>query len=147
MKSLLLALALFASAVSAVQFQECGTTVKNVQYKISGCSDADDACPFVIGSNVTLEAAFEAASQINSATIKLFGKLGPIPVPFKINPDNACGNWGMVCPASPGTTENLKISLPIQSYYKPMRVGVRLELWDGKSKLICTQFPAKIVKA
>lgn len=129
----------------AVQFSDCGTTVQDVKYAVSDCSDSDDECKFVIGTNVSLSSSFKVVAPIDSATIKLFGKLGPIPIPFKIKPAEACGNWGLVCPAAAGSTQNMNIQLPILDSYKPLKVGVRLELWDQKTKLICMQFPARLV--
>lgn len=150
MKNLLISLALcftVISSVSSVKFTDCGTSVQNLDIQISSCGASDDYCPFVIGTNVTMNATFTVTSQVESAIIKLYGKLGPVQVPFNLKPDEACGNWGMVCPVSAGQATQLVITLPIQSYYKPMNVGVRLELWSGKSKLICRQFPAKLVKS
>ena len=147
MRSILtiVAFSLLASTISAVQFSDCGSTVKDVTYKVSNCPDSEDQCPFVIGQDVTLESTFKASEEIKSAVIRVYGKIGPIPIPFPVKPDQACGNWGMTCPAAPGTVENLKITLPVDSRAKPINVGVRLEVWDDKKKLICTQFPAKLV--
>lgn len=133
------------STVSAVRFTNCGTTVQDLDVEISTCGPSDDFCPFVIGTNVTMTASFKVIDQVDSAVIKLYGKLGPVQVPFSLKPEQACGNWGMTCPIAAGQQAQLVISLPIQSSWKPVKVGVKFELWNDKTKLICTQFPAKLV--
>ena len=132
------------TGASAVKFTDCGSTVQGLKLDVSNCGPADDVCPFYIGENITMAADFTAVGEIASAKVKLAGKLGPISVPFKIDPDEACGNYGLACPVKPGQPGSVKISLPIKSSYKPVKVGVRFELWNGDSKLICTQFPAQL---
>lgn len=74
--------------------------------------------------------------------------LGSIPIPFPLEPANACGNWGLKCPLVAGTKYTMKVQVPIQESYPEVSVGVRMQLLDDNKKaIICTKFPAKIKKA
>lgn len=72
--------------------------------------------------------------------------MGPVPIPFPVKPEEACGNWGLTCPLVVGNKYQLKIQLPIKSSYPKVKVGVRLQVLDeNKATTICTKFPAEIV--
>ena len=81
---------------------------------------------------------------IDSASIQLAGVIGVIKIPFPLKPAEACGNWGLKCPVEAGSRQTLQVSLPIQSSYPKIRVGVQLALVTKKEKVICSQFPAQI---
>jgi hypothetical protein len=88
------------------------------------------------------------ADASDAANLKLAGMLGRIPIPFPLEPENACGNWGLQCPLVSGNKYTLKVELPIQSSYPEMNVGVRMQLLgDDKKAIICTKFPAQIKKS
>jgi len=72
--------------------------------------------------------------------------IGAVPIPFPINPDQACGHYGFDCPLKTGNKYTLTISLPVKNEYPKMKVGVRLILDDekNKEKIVCTKFPAQI---
>lgn len=146
MKYELLIVLIVVTTTHAVKFTDCGSTVEGLKITVSNCDPADDVCPFYIGDNVTFTTDFTAVKDINSAKIKITGKLGPIPVPFKISPDEACDNYGLVCPVRATQAGFVQISLPIKSEYKPVKVTVQFELLDGKDKLVCTSFPAALKK-
>lgn len=78
----------------------------------------------------------------------MHGKVGPVPIPFPISPDNACGNWGVTCPIEKGKSYSLKLTMPILPAYPKIPVTVKLELVDGNGKdFFCREFPAKIQAA
>ena len=148
MNSVLLALSLFLIlvSVSPLRFKDCGTTVRDLGIQISGCRLSDDYCPLVIGSNVTMTARFTVTKRVDTATVKLYGKLGPVTKRFPLQPEEACGNWAMNCPVPAGQSTHLVISVAIESHWKPIKLAIRLELWNKNSKLICKQFPVKVVR-
>lgn len=77
--------------------------------------------------------------------MKLAGKLKSLPVPFHINPDNACGNYGFECPLEPNQTYKLKMSMPILRTYPKIDVAVFMRLLNEKGDLIgCVEMPARI---
>lgn len=68
MRSLVLAVIIVICSVSveAVTFRDCGSKGKDLKLTISGCSDADAACPFVTGQNVTLTAEFTTGKLLKN---------------------------------------------------------------------------------
>lgn len=84
--------------------------------------------------------------QINSALVKVYGKVGFIPLPLALNPEDACGNYGFDCPIDAGETNTLRLSLPIRETYPKFSITVQLKLFDEKKvPILCIEFPAKIV--
>lgn len=81
--------------------------------------------------------------------MEIYGKIyGRIPIPFRIKPDNACGNYGFDCPVAENQEENLKIAMLIRQSYPKIPVTIQLYLSDEKKRpIICVEFPAKIVDA
>lgn len=77
--------------------------------------------------------------------MKVTGKLNHLPVPFHVNPDNACGNYGFSCPLEEGKPYKFKLSLPILRTYPKIHVDVFLRLVDEKGVVIaCAEMPAQI---
>lgn len=133
--------------ITAISIDDCGSSVNNtISYSISNCTDEHDRCPFVVGTNVTLNATFTSDRLIESANVIIAGHLAFFRIPFSIYPSEACGNWNLKCPIEPNVTQTLQIVLPIKSYYPRIGVGVELQLTDQhENVLICCTFPASIV--
>jgi hypothetical protein len=71
--------------------------------------------------------------------------VGIAKIDFPINPAKACGNWGLKCPAPAGSSQTLKVQVPIDAAYPKVNVGVELQLVGDKGeKLICKSFPVQI---
>lgn len=78
--------------------------------------------------------------------MEIYGKIGHVPIPFVIKPDNACGNYGFDCPVAADKEEKLKVSLPVLRTYPKLSITVQLYLADEKRRpIICIEFPARIV--
>lgn len=87
----------------------------------------------------------QTAKQFNRAVVEVAGKLGFVWMPFNLNPNEACGNYGFNCPVAEKQKESLQISLPVQRTWPKISLDVRLKLVDEKSNLIfCIVFPAKL---
>ena len=86
-------------------------------------------------------------SAIDSATIELYGAILFLNIPFPLHPQEACGNWGLKCPAPANTRHTLQVALPIQYSYPKIEVGVLMELVTETEKLICSSFPVQIMAA
>lgn len=77
--------------------------------------------------------------------MKVAGKLSTLPVPFHINPDLACGNYGFDCPLEANKLYKFKLTLPILRTYPKINVDVFVRLVDEKGDLIgCIELPARI---
>jgi len=139
-------LALFCSFSYAVDVQICGQPSSDLtQVQISGCTDDDDVCPFNRGTNVTLNAQFDSEITSEVANVILHGIINGIPIPFNINPSNACGIYNLSCPLQPGQNYELEIDLPIRDEYPAWSLTVQLKLQDDHKKdILCFRFPAKI---
>jgi hypothetical protein len=79
------------------------------------------------------------------ANVKITGYVGGVPFPFPLNPQSACGNYGIDCPIKPGNKYDLSVTLPILKTYPPFKVKVKLQLRNADDKtIICLKFPAQI---
>jgi len=77
--------------------------------------------------------------------VKVAGKLNTLPVPFHVNPDNACGNYGFDCPLESDKPYKFKLTLPILRTYPKINVDVFLRLVDETGGIIgCVELPARI---
>lgn len=67
--------AVCATCTHAVVYKDCGSKAKDLKMTISGCSDADPACPFVTGQNVTLQAEFTSGKTQSNFMVRKKGQL------------------------------------------------------------------------
>jgi hypothetical protein len=89
--------------------------------------------------------SLRSEQKIDQVKVKVAGKIKTLPVPFHINPDTACGNYGFDCPLEPNKEYTLKMTLPILRTYPKLDVDVFLRLVDGNGNVItCVEMPAKI---
>ncbi|QPG94629.1 hypothetical protein C2857_006578 [Epichloe festucae Fl1] len=131
--------------VSGATFQDCGSTVKNLQIHIPNCPGSGPACIFTSGQTASIEAAFTGAAPFRSATVKLSGVIGHIKIPFPLTSPEACGRWGLECPSAAGAHQTLRVDIPITSQYPKVKVGVELQLVsDTAETLICKTIPVEI---
>lgn len=85
--------------------------------------------------------------KVEQVKVKVSGKLSTLPVPFLVNPDNACGNYGFDCPLEADKLYKFKLTLPILRSYPKVPVGVNLRLIDEKGQdLSCIEIPALIIE-
>lgn len=117
--------------------------VKDV--KVSDCDGLQDACPFVRGFNKSIELDFMPKQKVEQVKVKVAGKLNALPVPFHVNPDNACGNYGFNCPLDAGKPYKFQLTLPILRTYPKINVDVFVRLVDEKGDILaCVEMPARI---
>ncbi|OWT43136.1 Npc2-like protein [Pochonia chlamydosporia 170] len=133
------------SAAKAATFQDCGSTANDLQVSIAGCTDANPACIFNTGQKASIKATFTSPVTIESAEIKITASVGIASLNFPLSPAEACGNWGLKCPAPAGSPQALMVEVPIDSSYPKIKVGVELQLVTSQGeKLICKSFPVEI---
>jgi len=112
---------------------------------ISQCETLQDTCPFVRGTNKTIELDFTPKKKAEQVKVKVAGKISHLPVPFHIKPDNACGNYGFDCPLEPNKPYKFKLSLPILKTYPKRNVDILLRLLDESDhEIVCVEIPARI---
>ncbi|CAG2116463.1 unnamed protein product [Medioppia subpectinata] len=138
--------ALTVTQINGVDFTDCGSaTGKVTAILVTGCSSSSDICDFKAGTNVSIEVKFQSETNSNAATVKIWGIIAGVPVPFDLKPSDACSHWNINCPIVNGNNYDLKISVPILSQYPKIKVQVRVALLDANnSKLFCQQFPVQI---
>ncbi|KHN98742.1 Npc2-like protein [Metarhizium album ARSEF 1941] len=132
-------------AANAASIMDCGSTAKDLEFHVAGCADADPACVFSSRHNASVEASFTAPAPFQSAKIDASASVGIIQLDFPLEPAEACGNWGLQCPAQAGSRQTLKVEIPVQSSYPKIKVGVKLRLIAQTGEtLICKSFPVRI---
>lgn len=73
------------------------------------------------------------------------GKLNALPIPFQVNPDKACGNYGFDCPLEADKDYKFKLTMPILRSYPRVNVDVNLRLIDEKNEIVgCIDIPTVI---
>ncbi|KAG9510634.1 40S ribosomal protein S7 [Fragariocoptes setiger] len=116
-----------------------------VDVKINDCESTVDPCTLVRGFNKSITIDFKPKVELNNLKIKIAGKLKNLPVPFNVNPDTACGHYGLTCPLVPGQNYKFQLSLPIYRTYPKINVDIQLRLIDqGDRVAVCLVIPAKI---
>lgn len=72
--------------------------------------------------------------------------LGFIPVPFAVDPSQACGNYGFDCPVYSGERKTLDLSFPVKKHYLKISATARFKLVDEMERsVICLELPIKVV--
>ena len=81
----------------------------------------------------------------SSVKVKVIGEIAGVPIPFGIEPDEACEEYGLDCPLALNETSKFDLSLPIMESYPPIRVKINIKLIDETDTAVaCIKFPAKI---
>lgn len=112
---------------------------------VSQCETLAETCPFIRGFNKSIELDFTPKKKVEQVKVKVAGKLSHLPVPFHVNPDNACGNYGFDCPLEAEKPYKFKMTLPILRTYPKVNVDVFLRLIDEAGEVIaCVEIPARI---
>lgn len=81
------------------------------------------------------------------AKVDVVGTFAHISRPFKVIPDDACGNYGFDCPVGVNEDKTLKLTLPVKKFYPSgLQVQVVFKLLDENTRnIFCITFPAKII--
>lgn len=137
-----------ANTANATKYSVCEPAksladVKDV--KINDCENNNEPCPFIRGFNKSIELDFVPKEKVDQVKVKLAGKLNNLPVPFHVNPDSACGNYGFECPLEAGKAYKFKMTMPILRTYPKINVDVVMRLLDQQGNVItCVELPAQI---
>lgn len=51
-------LSIMISVTQAVNFTDCGSTVRDLEVSVKGCAQEMEECPFIVNENATLYAKF-----------------------------------------------------------------------------------------
>nr|UXW65970.1 NPC-like allergen [Tyrophagus putrescentiae] len=114
---------------------------------ILNCKNTDRFCVFKKNTNVSIEVNFVPNYAATSVQTKIIGDVAGVPIPFPVNPKEACGNYGLNCPLTTGDKTQFKMELPIKAAYPAIAVGVTIKLVDESSaNLVCLKFNAKITE-
>nr|AXU25120.1 Niemann-Pick protein C2 [Cyrtorhinus lividipennis] len=132
----------------SLTFDDCGSKHGNFSVvKLTGCDPATmDYCPLKKGKNTTIELTFVPAENLTEITVKVYGYIVGVPVPFALPNPNGCVDSGIKCPVASGSEVTYTVTMPIRQVYPKLKVDIRLELEDEQSEdAICVIIPAKIV--
>lgn len=160
--------ALTGSSVNGKLITLCDSPHGTVQsVSISTCKDTDSYCVLQKNTNASIEVNFVPSKffvfliflkpsltnliflhtdyAATSVTTKIIGEVVGVPMPFPINPKEACGNYGLNCPLTVSGKSQFKLELPIKSAYPSVSVTVTIKLVDdSNTNLVCLQFNAQI---
>uniref|UniRef100_A0A0L8HF34 MD-2-related lipid-recognition domain-containing protein n=1 Tax=Octopus bimaculoides TaxID=37653 RepID=A0A0L8HF34_OCTBM len=91
--------------------------------------------PFVASREVT----------INSATVKVYGIINGINIPFPVSPADACKDSGLHCPLSPGITANYHYSMHVLPSYPSLLVIIKWLVMQEQAFVFCFEISALLV--
>lgn len=132
-----------------VKFGNCSDVTEHISamtVDVTPCSTTP--CEFKKGTNVTCTISFTPTEEVSNGTLKVYGKLGPVKVPFPLPNPNACSDHGLTCPLKSGVPVELTITLPVKSEYPSVTVVAQFELEDqSNNDVFCFQVIVKIVDA
>lgn len=105
-------------------------------------------CEFKKGTNVTCTISFTPTELVSNATLKVYGILGKVKIPFPLPNPNACSDHGLTCPLKSGVPVELTITLPVLSVYPSVTVVAEFQLKDqGNNDVFCFDVVVKIEDA
>ena len=132
-----------------VDFGNCtGVTqhISAITVDVTPCPE--QPCEFKKGTNVTCTISFTPTELVSNGTLKVYGILGDVKIPFPLPNPNACSNHGLTCPLKSGAPVELTITLPVKSEYPSVTVVAEFELVDQDSNdVFCFEIPVKIEDA
>ena len=127
----------------------CGSKKQSLiikKFEIGTCTEFP--CAVTRGTNATLKMELVPMQPILGLKLSVYGILGGIEVPFKINSDNHCQTAieGSSCPLQKSITYEYKNTIQVSSQYPPVSVIIRYQISDLNDKqLLCAQWPSKII--
>nr|XP_053643274.1 ecdysteroid-regulated 16 kDa protein-like [Cherax quadricarinatus] len=119
--TLLILLALSALAYGKPRFTDCGSgaTVNLNDITITGCDNPGQYCIFKRGTYANMSLPFTPNTEVQQLTARVTGTI-VIPVPFPVNPENACNGSGLTCPLQPFQTSIYRASVQVFTFYPPV---------------------------
>ena len=132
-----------------VHFENCTNDplhISAITVDVTPCSK--EPCVFKKGTNVTCTISFTPTELVSNGTLKVYGILGGVPIPFPLPNPNACSDHGLTCPLKSEVPVELTITLPVKSEYPSVTVVAEFELEDQDSNnVFCFKIPVKIEDA
>ena len=118
-----------------VDFQYCEDVTQHVSaltVDITPCPN--QPCVFNKGTNVTCTISFTPTELVSTGTLKVYGILAGVKIPFPLPNSNACSDHGLTCPLKSGAPVELTITLPIKTEYPSVTVKAEFSLEDQDEK-------------
>lgn len=132
-----------------VHFENCTNDplhISAITVDVTPCSK--EPCVFKKGTNVTCTISFTPTELVSNGTLKVYGILGGVPIPFPLPNPNACSDHGLTCPLKSEVPVELTITLPVKSEYPSVTVVAKFELKDQDSNdVFCFEIPVVIEDA
>lgn len=102
-------------------------------------------CVFHKGTIVNGTIKFKVKQQVTNGTLKVYGELDEVWLPFPLDHPDACSNHGLDCPLKPEVEYTGVISLEIKKYFPSQQLKAKMLMLDqGKKYVFCFIFPAQI---
>nr|AKN58844.1 ecdysteroid-regulated 16 kDa protein [Procambarus clarkii] len=102
-------------AYATPRITDCGSlaTIDFQNVFITGCNNPGRNCIFTKGQDASMSLPFTPSTQVQTLNAKVTGILGKvIPIPFPINPENACIQSGLTCPLQANQKKYLHSDTP-----------------------------------
>eukprot|EP00794_Sanderia_malayensis_P019909 gene19909-21855_t len=137
---------LTAAVPVSVKFLNCdeGGAGKPVAVYVDPC-DNPAGCGLKKGTNSTITIDFIPNGAASSVTPVVHGVIAGIPIPFPLKEKDGCKNSGLTCPLKAGVKVTYHQQLEILTAYPSLKLEVKWQLKDEKSKdLACIEIPVQI---
>nr|WPR62418.1 ecdysteroid-regulated 16kDa-like protein [Procambarus clarkii] len=135
-------------AYATPRITDCGSlaTIDFQNVFITGCNNPGRNCIFTKGQDASMSLPFTPSTQVQTLNAKVTGILGKvIPIPFPINPENACIQSGLTCPLQANQKSTYTATLPVLNSYPSLSLSVKWELRDeNNNNVVCLLFPVHI---
>ncbi|XP_018495822.1 NPC intracellular cholesterol transporter 2 homolog a [Galendromus occidentalis] len=112
---------------------------------IKDCSNDVSSCILHKGTDASIAINFKSPVDAASVTVKAFGIIGGIPLPYPLNNSDACKDSGITCPVKAETGVAYTQSFKVEKFYPSIGLNVKWTLVNESGKqLLCVMIPVKI---
>jgi len=130
-----------------ILYKDCGSKLGKIdEVDVFPCNHYE-GCILQKGKDYTINVTFSLTKPVVDAKVVVHGIISFIPIPFPVQPNDACVNSGLKCPLNANIKYRYTATLPVKTDYPSVKLIVKWELQDDKTKddLFCFEAPLKIV--
>lgn len=132
--------------VSGSPFRSCGKPRSSIsKLEVEGCADSSRSCILRKGTDAKITITFTPTVKVDNITVKAYGIIEGVPLPYPLPNSNGCNETGLHCPL----IENIKVTysqkFPVKPFFPSLSLDVKWTfVYDTAEELLCALIPVRI---